>query len=392
MDKGQKDLHSRARSPQGAKPGSSPAMAGQTLLAANVVLTLLLLFGLCEAKADIYQYKDPNGNWVITDVPPSDAKILQTIKDRTGRSASPSGLRDVEKELTQKYRPRGVAETASLSTVTLQSPMGVGSGFFINESGYILTNRHVLRGDENQLKETEKTILKMDEQIEADEEAIVHAEAQLKGVRSNLDDFKASIDRMTDPGARSSALQKYQSQAKQYDFYEAQLRKRKSDLVGRKSKYLQQKGDFARKTQTARDERVFGVVLKDGTELEATLVSVSSSQDLALLRIEGCKSPSLPPGAQDEIVQGMRVFAIGSPLGVGDSVSAGVVSGYDRDFIRTDAKIYPGNSGGPLITADGKVIGINSMKLITQKFEGIGYAIPIRRALEEFKRYLEPNR
>ena len=87
----------------------------------------------------------------------------------------------------------------------------------------------------------------------------------------------------------------------------------------------------------------------------------------------------------------MRVFAIGSPLGVGDSVSSGVISGYDNDYIRTDAKIYLGNSGGPLITADGKVIGINTLKLITQKFEGMGFAIPVTKALQEFNKYLKTN-
>jgi S1-C subfamily serine protease len=87
----------------------------------------------------------------------------------------------------------------------------------------------------------------------------------------------------------------------------------------------------------------------------------------------------------------MRVFAIGSPLGVGDSVSSGVISGYDNDYIRTDAKIYFGNSGGPLITADGKVIGINTLKLMTQKFEGMGFAIPVRRAFQEFNKYLTTN-
>ena len=72
-----------------------------------------------------------------------------------------------------------------------------------------------------------------------------------------------------------------------------------------------------------------------------------------------------------------------------DSVSSGVLSGYDPDYIRTDARIYPGNSGGPLIASDGKVIGINTMKLITHKFEGIGFAIPLSIAFEEFDHYLK---
>ena len=174
-----------------------------------------------------------------------------------------------------------------------------------------------------------------------------------------------------------------------YDFYDARLRKRKNELEEKIAKYGQEKDEFTRKARMAKHDRRFIVILKDKTELEAKLVSVSNDHDFALLRVDGCKSPYIQSGAQDRIIQGMRVFAIGSPLGVGDSVSSGVVSGYDNDYIRTDAKIYPGNSGGPLITADGKVIGINTLKLITRKFEGMGFAIPVRRAFQEFNNYLK---
>jgi S1-C subfamily serine protease len=196
---------------------------------------------------------------------------------------------------------------------------------------------------------------------------------------------------MTDPNAQIIATQHYRNQSAQYDFYEAQLRKRKNEFEEKKWKYQQEKWEFTNKARMAKHDRQFIVILKDKTELEANLVSVSNDHDLALLKVEGCKSPYLQSGTQKEIIQGMGVFAIGSPLGLGDSVCSGVISGYDHDYIRTDAKIYPGNSGGPLITADGKVIGINTLKLITQKFEGMGFAIPVRKAFQEFNKYLKTN-
>jgi len=365
----------------------------KALLSVNAILVLFLILAFSEGKAeaDIYQYKDKNGHWVLTDSPPGNVENVKIIKDKDGRSSRSSGFRDIERDLAGKYRPKSEIEMASLSTVTIKTSIGLGSGFFINENGYILTNKHVLKGDENQIKKTEEFIARVDDRIEDDEAAIANAENQLRRMRSDLDDYKASIDRMTNPNAQIIAMQKYRSQSAQYDFYEAQLRKRKNEFEEKISKYRQEKGEFTKKARIAEHDRQFIVILKDKTELEANLVSVSNDHDLALLRIDGCKSPYIQSGAQNQLIQGMRVFAIGSPLGVGDSVSSGVISGYDNDYIRTDAKIYLGNSGGPLITADGKVIGINTLKLVTQKFEGMGFAIPVRRAFQEFNKYLKTN-
>ena len=365
----------------------------KALLSVNAILVLflILVFSEGKAEADIYQYKDKNGNWVLTDSPPGNVENMEIIKNKDRRSSRSSGFRDIEKELTEKYRPKTDIEKASLSTVTIKTSIGQGSGFFINENGYILTNKHVLRVDETEMKKAEEFIARVDNRIEDDEATIAEAENRLRRMRSDLDDYKASIDRMTDPNAQIIAMQKYRSQSAQYDFYEAQLRKRKNELEEKISKYRQEKGEFTKKARMAKYDRQFVVILKDKTELEANLVSVSNDYDLALLKIDGCKSPYIQSGAQKEITQGMGVFAIGSPLGLGDSVCSGVISGYDNDYIRTDAKIYPGNSGGPLITADGKVIGINTLKLITQKFEGIGFAIPVRSAFQEFNKYLKTN-
>jgi serine protease Do len=372
---------------------SYQSISKKALLSVNAILVLflILVFSEGKAEADIYQYKDKSGNWVLTDSPPYNVENMEIIKNKDGRSSRSSGFRDIEKDLTEKYRPKSDIEKASLSTVTIKTSIGQGSGFFINENGYILTNKHVLRVDETQMKKAEEFIARVDNRIEDDEATISEAENQLRRMRSDLDDYKAYIDRMTDPNVQIIAMQRYRSQSAQYDFYEAQLRKRKNEFEEKKSKYRQEKGEFTKKVRTAKYDRQFVVILKDKTELEANLVSVSNDHDLALLRIDRCRSPYLQSGTPNQLIQGMSVFAIGSPLGFGDSVSSGVLSGYDNDYIRTDARINPGNSGGPLITADGKVIGINTLKLITEKFEGMGFAIPVRRAFQEFNKYLKTN-
>ncbi len=356
-----------------------------------VVLFFILFWGENRAEADFYKYKDKNGNWVFTDSPPGNVGNVEIIENQDQRSSKSSGFRDIEKDLTQKYRPQSEIEKASLSTVTIKTTMGLGSGFFITETGYILTNKHVLRGDENQIKKQEEFIARVDNAIDADEATMAEEENRLRRMRSDLEEYRASIERMTSSNAQIIAMQNYRNQSAQYDFYEAQLRKRKSEFEEKKAKYRQEKWEFTQKTRTAKNDRQFIVILKDQTELEANLVSVSSDHDLALLKIDGCKSPRLQSGAPKQILQGMGVYAIGSPLGLGDSVCSGIISGYDQDYIRTDAKIYPGNSGGPLITADGRVIGINTLKLITHKFEGMGFAIRVQKAFQEFDRYLKTD-
>jgi serine protease Do len=360
-------------------------------------LYVIILFFFCTiffnatAEADIYIYKDKNGNSVITDSPPDKVEKLEIIKDKGGVSLKSSGFRDIEVDLTEKYRPKSDIEKASLSTVTVKTSIRQGSGFFINENGYILTNKHLLSLDETEIKKTEEFIGRADQKIEDDQAIMAEEEKQLKSMKIDLDKYKSNIERIADPNARTTALQNYKRQSEQYDFYEVRFRKRKIEFEEKISKYRHEKDELTRRARTAKSDRQFIVLLKDKTELEANLVSVSNNHDLALLKIDRCRSPYLQSGAPGQFIQGMRVFAIGSPLGDADSVSSGVLSGYDHEYIRTDARMSPGNSGGPLITSDGKVIGINTMKRIAGKYEGLGFAIPVTKALQEFNKYLKIN-
>jgi serine protease Do len=351
-------------------------------------LSSMSLFFFCvilfsaAAEAEVYIYKDKSGNMVITDTPPGNVENVEVMETRDKRSSKSSGFRDIEKDLTEKYRPKSEIEKASLSTVTIKTSIGQGSGFFINEDGYILTNKHVLRLDETQMKKAEEYIAQVDSGIEDAEATLAENEKRLRRMKSDLDDYKASLDRMTDPNAQVIAMQNYRNQSAQYDFYETQLRKQKNEFEEKKSKYQQDKRGFMKTARAAEYDRQFVILLKDKTELSANLVAVSNNHDLALLRIERCRSPYLQSGATNQLIQGMRVFAIGSPLGFGDSVSSGVLSGHDADYIRTDARIYPGNSGGPLTTA---------MVLRPDKFGGLGAAIPVTKAFQEFNKYFKTN-
>ena len=119
--------------------------------------------------------------------------------------------------------------------------------------------------------------------------------------------------------------------------------------------------------------------------LDARLIGLHKESDLALLKIDETGLPTLSLGTHRPVHQGQLVFAIGSPEGLQNSVTMGVVSSVGRQadasrplvYIQTDAPINPGNSGGPLVDIDGYVIGINTF-ILSQGggSEGLGFAIP----------------
>ncbi len=131
----------------------------------------------------------------------------------------------------------------------------------------------------------------------------------------------------------------------------------------------------------------------EGRELPARVVGLDPKTDLAVLRVDAVAAGDLLPaelGRSSEVAVGDWVVAIGSPFGLKQTVTAGIVSGIGRagvgisdyeDFIQTDAAINPGNSGGPLVDLRGRVIAINTaIASRTGGFQGVGFAIPIDMA------------
>jgi serine protease Do len=88
------------------------------------------------------------------------------------------------------------------------------------------------------------------------------------------------------------------------------------------------------------------------------------------------------------LAHGEPLYAIGNPINFAHSVTSGVFSGFREDLIQSSAQVNPGNSGGPLITKEGDVIGVNTKKIVHQEVEGISFAIPIHIVLNEFNNYL----
>ena len=129
------------------------------------------------------------------------------------------------------------------------------------------------------------------------------------------------------------------------------------------------------------------VILTDGRKTQAKVIGTDPETDLAVLKVDLDRLPTITFGNSDGLLVGDAVLAIGNPFGVGQTVTAGIVSALGRDqlgistfenFIQTDAAINPGNSGGALVDAQGNLVGINSAIYSRSGGSlGIGFAIPV---------------
>jgi serine protease Do len=130
------------------------------------------------------------------------------------------------------------------------------------------------------------------------------------------------------------------------------------------------------------------------TVLNAHIVGITTELDLALLKVEGLKLPALPLASYSQLRQGETVFAFGSPVGLRNTLTHGLVSAVARQvdpdspliYIQTDAPINPGNSGGPLVNIRGEVVGVNTF-ILSQSGgnEGLGFAVPSATARTVFR-------
>lgn len=141
------------------------------------------------------------------------------------------------------------------------------------------------------------------------------------------------------------------------------------------------------------DADLVQIVLSDGRSFKAKVIGTDSTTDVAVVKIDAKSLPTLPVGNDEATRIGDWVLAIGNPLGLDFTVTAGIISAKGRgseiqlpssggftisDFIQTDAAINPGNSGGPLVNLRGEVIGLNSaIASQTGFYSGYGFAIPI---------------
>ncbi len=253
----------------------------------------------------------------------------------------------------------GGIESARKATVSIETPWGTGSGFFVNEY-YIVTNRHVIELDKSKVTEFREKIETTRSLINLEKQKLQNLRREFKKLPRGPSRSQLALIIKT----RQNELNKILPQQEKGEEKLEQLEKdvQPSDIK---------------------------IILADDSEHSANFVLLSDKYDLALMSLFSGEYPFLPrPPAGKKLRQGEKVYTVGSPVGLRHTVTAGIFSGYrkresdDQLFLQTDAAINPGNSGGPLIDEQGFVYGVNTM--ILRDTEGIGFAIPIEKVFEAF--------
>ena len=305
----------------------------------SVLLFVMVIALPVNLGAEIYKYKDAQGNWQFTDKPPPTSKKPEiSFID----SSLPKLEKDLSKKLTSKFNPTTAIEKASLSVIQIKTPISFGSGFFISEDGYLITNKHVIRPE---LSNQEKI-------------AIDQVEEEIKTEKANLKNFKKSLDtRKKELDTYKKMIRHYRGQLKRdakedyesvLDSYKLQVKnynEQKKALQTKEKEFKTIKRKTKTAISTASYTRNFEIRLKDNTKLMAELITISKENDLALLKVEKYKTPFLETSKKPAISQGMNVYAIGSPLGETDSITSGVITKIKGNNIITDTTILPGNRG-----------------------------------------------
>lgn len=356
------------------------------------VALMVSFAGMNTAHAEIYKYKDANGRWQFTDKKPESAANVKVIgKPSSGESpAAPenrAAWKNLAKQFENKYSPKSVVEHATLSVVSIETPLGVGSGFFVSEAGYLVTNKHVIR------PKSSSSWKKTQDELEDAEQNLDRLFSDLRMGSRDLDRMEKDLGRLKheveNPGRYYDGATRddYDAYRERYYHENARYKQTLKEARQMKADFNLRKASFRARSSSASLSQHFKVTFKDGSTGQAELIKISNQLDLALLRVSGYITPYLELGIGETLSQGKEVYAIGSPLGHRDSVTSGIITRISGQEIITDAKILPGNSGGPLLDKSGKVLGVNTQKLmagVAEGSDGFGVAIYIGAAYEEF--------
>lgn len=353
---------------------------------------LLILLYTAAVSGQIYKYKDENGRWQFSDTPP--AKNVKTVQIESKSEDVSKQKSNLKQKLTKKYSPVSAIEKTTLAVVRIETPLGLGSGFFTSSDGYILTNKHVIRPDRESVEEARDKLRESETVIQRQKAKLRRYRDKLKSMKRDLDEMATELEYYSD--SEKIPKKKEYTQYRRDYFSNKKSTEKFERIYKKNARDFQSEADsFNRRLANAAVANQFDIVLKDKTKLKAKLVGISKKQDIALLKLNNHFVPTVVVDFNLSPKQGEVVYAVGSPLGLHDYVTSGVITSFKKKYLVTDAQILPGNSGGPLVDPEGRLLGMNTAKLLSTDSigsEGFGLAIPLKVMKKEFPQAFEPSK
>lgn len=280
-------------------------------------------------------------------------------------SQAPPALQGLAAQLARAAPARNAIERARNATVFIQTRSGFGSGFIIDAACHVITSRHVVDGDG------------------AGAPAAV-APADLRASMPGVDEarLRARIEQQTQLRESLVGQPGTNLQLLELDERIEAMRQDLADLSAHRGYEPPHRAEPGQ----ADGPDGFTATLVDGSEFHSLHAQLSQRVDLAMFQLPAVHCPHISAADSTRLLQGERLYTIGNPSGLQYSVTSGIFSGDrgsgDQRFLQTDAPINSGNSGGPLVTESGYVVGINTK--ILSGTQGIGFAIPIEAVYREF--------
>jgi serine protease Do len=257
---------------------------------------------------------------------------------------------------------RNPIEAARNAAVFIKTGWGLGSGFIIDSDCHVITNRHVVETDGARVANNVEQDPDVQERLAVAQQQLVDAINREQQLRQAL------------TGRPGTSLEQVE-----LDRHIALMQQQLVDLSKHLRQVISQKVEGSGRSG-------FSATLVDGREFDSLHAEFATNFDLALFKLPTDHCPHIVAGHSKGLAFGQRLYTIGNPSGLAYTVTSGIFSGergegHER-LLQTDAPINPGSSGGPLITEDGEVVGINT--LVLRGTQGIGFAIPIEAAFDDF--------
>ena len=338
----------------------SPSRNGNTI-SPNVILAVLFI-AVCAGGYALFSGERDDTPVSANHMTSTQAPVSQSAE--SSNKKEPGGIKG---QLQVNHAPRNNIESARNAAVFIKTSWGsIGSGFIISKDCYVITNKHVVYLDANEVLKQAKSDPELNQKL------ISHYYME-----------QAEISQLIQ---RHNVMVRTQGVTEESEQLRDEIERRQSQLASLPDDVADSMKETVDEMKSKDRSEGIEVSLIDGTSFTVSQINYSDKYDLAMFRLPAENCPSIALDSDPDIMQGTILYTIGNPSGLGYTVTSGIFSGYQeinkQRYIQTDAAINPGNSGGPLIKKDGSAVGVNT--LILKGTQGIGFAVPSQVIRDEF--------